>query len=169
MFNLRKFRCLPLFAITLASLSITAFTLSIYLKSYSILHDFNVYVRMVSVSLDEKIGLNASFILYNPSEYELRLVYIKEDVFLNGNYILINDPFISKYQLGRDYVSLLPPGNSTFNVVVSIEPKNFLGYDPNADNEWSFRIVVSLENVPLIGFATLTRFAVFQNTSSVSG
>jgi hypothetical protein len=169
MSNLQKFRSIPLAAITAVSLSITAFSLTAYLKSYSVLHDFNVYVGTVSVSANEKVELNVTFILYNPSEYELKLIYIKEDVFLNGNRILINDPFVSKYQLGREYISLLSTGNSTVNVVVLIERKNFPDYNPSANNHWSFRVVVSLENVPLIGFATLTRFAVFQNASYAVG
>ncbi|MEM3629425.1 MAG: hypothetical protein QXE06_08675 [Candidatus Bathyarchaeia archaeon] len=122
----------------------------------------------MSISFGNKIELNVSYVLYNPCEYELKLVYIKEDVFLNGNSILIKDPFISKYQLGRDYVSLLPPGNSTVNMVVLIDPKNFIGYNTEAVNEWNFRVVVSLEDVPLIGFATIIRFTAFQ-TLSVSG
>jgi hypothetical protein len=162
-----KLRHMPLIIITLVALVLIIYSMTAYSTSYATLRDFQVYVDNVSVSVAEKVEVNVTFVLFNPSGLELRLTYIEEKVLLNGTSISIERPYLSRYDTGGDYIRLLPThANSTVNMVGQVEDATFRSsYDPNADYDWSFRVVVSLENVPLVEVATLWRSAFFHTAA----
>jgi hypothetical protein len=158
---------MPLIALALIALVLMIYSMGAYSTSYVTLHDFQVYVDNVSVSLVARAEVNVTFALYNPSSLELRLIYIEEKVLLNGTRVPIEKPYISRYDMGGDYIRLLRAhANSTINIFGQVEDANFpSNYDPEADNDWSFDVVVSLENVPLVEVATLWRSVVFRTSS----
>ena len=168
MFGLSVLRYVPLISIALVSLGFGVYFFEEYSDSYSTLYEFAVYVNDITVTYGQKIEVNTSLVFYNPSESELKLTYFEaERVFLNNTRIVFENPFVSKHQFQRDYVIKLPArSNSSYDFLGYVEAENFSdNYDSLATNEWNFRMIITLDNVPLLKIASLSRFAFFRTGS----
>lgn len=164
---LSNLRYIPLIAVTLVSVVYASYSYEAYSASYSTLHEFAVFVKDVAVSYGQVVEVNTTFVLYNPSSTELLLTYLEETVSLNSSRISLENSFISKYMFQRDYVIRLSPhSNSTFSFVGQVKTGSFPGgYDQSAGNQWDYELLVSLDEIPLLKTASLSRYASFRTGS----
>ncbi|MDI6846525.1 MAG: hypothetical protein QMD23_00095 [Candidatus Bathyarchaeia archaeon] len=116
------------------------------------MHDFKVYVDGVQIIKNGVYAININFTIYNPSDQNLRLKYLRPLVELNGRSIELEDPPFLKPQPGTVF-NLLANKNTTL-----VFSKNLKSWNLNAENGlWFFIVYITVEGLPLVEMATLQR------------
>lgn len=159
----KNLRYLPLLVTCLISLIVGIYSLTLYTSTFFILNKLKVYVKSIHV-LNEPLAICINFTINNPSNLELKLVYFRPEISLNGVRIPLEEPSFIKYPTGSE---LTIPSMCNVSIPFSkrIDPsfsQTFWQlYNENSDNEWFFNVYFSLKNVPLVDVSTLQRYVYF--------
>ncbi|MEM2589400.1 MAG: hypothetical protein QW670_05285 [Candidatus Bathyarchaeia archaeon] len=153
---------LPFLTLCLISLALGFYSLNLYVDAYLVLNRLKLGVESVQVN-NETLTINVIFIISNPSNIELKLVYFKPSIYLKGVEIMLESPSFIKYPTGSEL--LIPPlGNVSIIFSKKLDPafsQTFWQLYENSGNEWFFSVYFSLKNVPLMDISTLQRYARF--------
>jgi len=142
-----------LYVITvMVSLFYLTYTSFVYFDVYTLARRSYVSAQYSRLELkDSDTIVETTFILQNPSKLELKVSYIKQEIYQYSNYKgLLGESFVRK-----DYIIRVPPfSNGTVTVQTLLE--NFLPEDSNVN---LFLIVhVRVEDVPVINYFHLKEY-----------
>lgn len=130
-----------------------------YFNAYFILNGFKVYIDSLQVLKETQCIIRINFSVFNPSDRELKLTYLKPMIYLNEVGIKLNEPSFIRYSEG--YELSIPPGRNV-TIVFSrniMEPENFEQlYANSRTKNWFLNVYLTLRNVPLLDLATLQRY-----------
>jgi hypothetical protein len=153
---------LPLLSICLISLILGAYSYNAYLSSYSILYNFKIFISSIHVFKEkEAYWIRINFSIFNPSENELKLVYLKPEIYLNGKVVVLEEPSFIRF-VGVNEVSLYAHKNTTISFYKSIKNEDFQEIYENAEKRyWFVNVYLTIRGVPLLELATLQRYKQF--------
>jgi len=153
---------LPLMCICLASIVMGAYSYDVYLRTYAILYNFKVYIENIDVvKVSEVFLIKINFSIFNPSGNDLKLVYLKPDIYLNGRIVMLEEPSFERFT-GLNEVSLLSHKNTTVCFQKRVASEDFGEVYGNAvRRHWLVNVYVTLKGVPLFELATLRRYVQF--------
>lgn len=155
-------RYLPFLMTCLVSLILGFYSINLYTNTFFILNGLSIHVESVHVH-NETLTISINFVISNPSNIKLKLVYFKPSIYLKKVNIMLEEPSFIKYPTGSE-LSIPPFSNVSLNFSKRIKPdfsQTFWQLYENSGNEWFFNVYFSLKNVPLMDISTLQRYAYF--------
>jgi len=157
----------PLIVICLSSLIIGVFSANAYTRSYLVLQNVKIYVNNVEVFANTTYVISINFSVYNPSDGELKIAYIKPLIYLNLINVELEEPSFIKYPSGNE-LPILAHKNVTILLQKRIKSIYFPQiYNSTEQKLWTFNVYISLKGVPLLDFATLNRYVRYLQSGSV--
>jgi hypothetical protein len=101
--------------------------------------------------------IKINFSIFNPSGKDLKLVYLKPDIYLNGRAVILEEPSFIRFT-GLSEVPLSAYKNTTIYFQKTIKNEDFEEiYGSTIKRQWFVVVFVTLKGVPLFELATLQR------------
>jgi len=121
-----------------------------------------VFISSINVFKEkEAYWIRINFSIFNPSESELKLVYLKPEIYLNGKVVVLEEPSFIRF-IGANEVSLYAHKNTTVSFQKSVKSEDFQEVYENAEKRyWLVNVYLTLRGVPLLELATLQRYKQF--------
>jgi len=148
-----------LFAATvLVSVVFLTYSASAYFDAYAFARDISVKVQKFSIlPQDSNVTVETTLMLRNPTKLELKVSYIKQEIFRYSNYKgLLGESYSSSWHLpSGEYVAKVSPfsnGTVTMKILITDFPSG-------SSNIRLFSAVhMRIEDIPIIGALYLTRY-----------
>ena len=155
----RNIYYLPLLCICLISLVTGAYSYDAYLRSYTVLYNFKVFIENIDVVKEKEAFLiKINFSIFNPSEKDLKLVYLKPEIYFNGRAVMLEEPSFLRFT-GLNEVPLSAHKNTTIYFQKTIKNEDFEEiYGSTENRQWFVVVFVTLRGVPLFELATFKRY-----------
>lgn len=151
MFRFQKILTPILLVCTLISLGLLIYSGHIYFLTYTVLNEFDIEVEDLKLE-EESDKLVVKSRLMNPSSVDIRVIYIKGEIFAGGQ--SYGERYYSSWGNPKGYVVILKPeSNTTFLLEVAVDNSQEV---PSAE-VWLVEFHLVFRGVPIVGNAHLTR------------
>jgi LEA14-like dessication related protein len=131
-------------AITLSSIILISYSMYLYSGAYTLVDKFDVSMRseprIENSSSSTDVSVTTSFLFTNPSTFSIRLAYVSETLYLNGQ--KLGEQALDWYEKGP--LEINP--NVTVSITVGSIP---VGKVSQSSKSWHIELSIILFNMPI--------------------